>query len=38
MVEPRFDEVLDEKAKMSSLADTATKERATEGKASFVPF
>ena len=34
MVEPRFDEVLDEAAKMSALADTP----AVEGKASLVPF
>lgn len=38
MVEPRFDEVLDETAKLSSLAETATTARATEGKPSLVPF
>lgn len=38
MVEPRFDEVLDETAKLLSLADTASPDRAKEGKASLVPF
>jgi 2,4-dienoyl-CoA reductase-like NADH-dependent reductase (Old Yellow Enzyme family) len=38
MVEPRFDEVLDETAKLSSLAETATTARSTEGKPSLIPF
>lgn len=38
MVEPRFDEVLDEAAKMSSLSDTTVTSSSTEGKFSLVPF
>ncbi|KEF58500.1 uncharacterized protein A1O9_06426 [Exophiala aquamarina CBS 119918] len=38
MVEPRFDEELDEAAKMSSLADTTDASSSTEGKFSLVPF
>jgi 2,4-dienoyl-CoA reductase-like NADH-dependent reductase (Old Yellow Enzyme family) len=38
MVEPRFDEVLDETAKLSSLSDTVAASSATEAKPSLVPF
>lgn len=38
MVEPRFDEVLDEAAKMSSLADTIATTTETKAKHSLVPF
>ncbi|KAK6382114.1 hypothetical protein LTS17_003999 [Exophiala oligosperma] len=42
MVEPRFDEVLDESAKMLALQqptqETSVASRATEGKPSLVPF
>ncbi|KIX06270.1 uncharacterized protein Z518_04245 [Rhinocladiella mackenziei CBS 650.93] len=38
MVEPRFDEVLDEEAKLAALADTSSGARAKEGKPSLVPF
>jgi len=38
MVEPRFDEVLDEAAKMSSLSETTVDSNSTEGKFSLIPF
>lgn len=38
MVEPRFDEVLDEAAKMSSLGDTTVASSESKSKPSLVPF
>jgi 2,4-dienoyl-CoA reductase-like NADH-dependent reductase (Old Yellow Enzyme family) len=38
MVEPRFDEVLDEAAKLSSLGDTTVTSTESKNKPSLVPF
>ncbi|EXJ81513.1 hypothetical protein A1O1_07577 [Capronia coronata CBS 617.96] len=38
MVEPRFDEILDESAKLTALVDTTSKATAKDAKPSLVPF